>query len=528
MQVAKSIVDIEIHSGSLETFASVKFQSGTDCYRCFTEQSKNFEALCWVACLDKDQRAFRRRVASALHHDHQIKSKPETPKAPVTCRPEVPCLLVDYEFFSERESSRDLLQIFQSFRPRGVERRSYCWHVHLDDEEAVEDAYSSRYSFTYHGRRIRPYMARRDEEEYEEREAQSKVSSGIIREQSLDDIRSLILQKTQHALPMVENFKILEPLTSASLEEQLSQLPVFNKKVLQRLQEMAVAAASTEEEEEEEEEVEVKEIAIEQAPVQEQTDQLAVVIQEGETEKPKRRRTRKSLIEDEPAPLPTEEEPILVRDIKEGCARLVGHFKQPSKTVWYEPIEEQIRSAQLNNGPSKGRASRSDRNAMAELTGKLSSLHIRQKQVVLGRSSIHSYGLFAGEDIEPGEFVIEYVGEVIRHALANIRERRLEEELRAAGSTEMASSYFFRLDLTFVVDATKIGNLARFVNHSCEPNCTAKVVQVEGAPHIVFYARKAIRRGDEITYDYKFAIEDDPGKKIRCLCGSAGCRRYLN
>lgn len=153
---------------------------------------------------------------------------------------------------------------------------------------------------------------------------------------------------------------------------------------------------------------------------------------------------------------------------------------------------------------------------------------LRQKNVILGRSSIHSYGLFSGEDIAAGELVIEYVGEVIRHSLANVRERRLEEQLRAAGSTEMASSYFFRLDLTYVVDATHTGNLARFVNRCCDPNCIAKVVQLEGHQHIVFYARRPIARGDEITYDYKFAIEEDPGKKIRCLCGAAACRKYLN
>ena len=80
-----------------------------------------------------------------------------------------------------------------------------------------------------------------------------------------------------------------------------------------------------------------------------------------------------------------------------------------------------------------------------------------------------------------------------------------------------------------MVDATKCGNLARFINHSCEvrndfddtissetlifqPNCYAKVIKIDGSSKIVIYSKQPIAMGEEITYDYKFPIEDE---KIR-------------
>ncbi|EPB65402.1 hypothetical protein ANCCEY_15535, partial [Ancylostoma ceylanicum] len=54
-----------------------------------------------------------------------------------------------------------------------------------------------------------------------------------------------------------------------------------------------------------------------------------------------------------------------------------------------------------------------------------------------------------------------------------------------------------------------MGNFARFINHSCQPNCYAKVVTVDGDKRIVIYSKTLINKGDEITYDYKFPIEDD-------------------
>jgi len=146
------------------------------------------------------------------------------------------------------------------------------------------------------------------------------------------------------------------------------------------------------------------------------------------------------------------------------------------------------------------------------------TLKFRRKAMRFGKSAIHDWGLFAMEHIGADEMVIEYVGDVIRPVLADDREARYEKQ-------GIGSSYLFRIDLDYVVDATKCGNLARFVNHSCEPNCYAKIIKIDGSSKIVIYSKQPIAIGEEITYDYKFPIEDE---KIRCLCGSKNCRKYLN
>lgn len=79
---------------------------------------------------------------------------------------------------------------------------------------------------------------------------------------------------------------------------------------------------------------------------------------------------------------------------------------------------------------------------------------------MFARSSIHGWGLFAQEPIAADEMVIEYVGQVVRSLIA---ERR-EVHYTALG---IGSSYLFRIDSDHIIDATKSGNYARFMNHSC-------------------------------------------------------------
>jgi hypothetical protein len=156
---------------------------------------------------------------------------------------------------------------------------------------------------------------------------------------------------------------------------------------------------------------------------------------------------------------------------------------------------------------------------------KVSPLQSTQKLVCLRNSSIHSFGLVLMEHADPGDLIIEYVGELVRASVANIREWKYEREYCGDG---IASSYLFRLDDIMVIDASQQGNLARFINHSCDPNCVAKTITLNGSKRIVMYAKKHIRAGEEITYDYKFPTEKDPKKKVKCLCGSSNCRKTLN
>ncbi|XP_064465764.1 histone-lysine N-methyltransferase 2B-like [Ornithodoros turicata] len=133
------------------------------------------------------------------------------------------------------------------------------------------------------------------------------------------------------------------------------------------------------------------------------------------------------------------------------------------------------------------------------------------------RSLIHGRGLYSKRDIDAGEMVIEYAGEVIRSVLTDKRERLYES--RGIGC------YMFRMDEDEVVDATTRGNAARFINHSCDPNCYSKVIAIFGQKHIVIFALRKIYKGEELTYDYKFPKED---VKIPCSCGARRCRKFLN
>ncbi|KAH8514914.1 hypothetical protein H0E87_003677 [Populus deltoides] len=173
-------------------------------------------------------------------------------------------------------------------------------------------------------------------------------------------------------------------------------------------------------------------------------------------------------------------------------------------------------ASQLSNG--KVLSARTNRvklrNLLAAAEGvdllKATQLKARKKRLCFQRSKIHDWGLVALESIEAEDFVIEYVGELIRPQISDIRERLYEK-------MGIGSSYLFRLDDGYVVDATKRGGIARFINHSCEPNCYTKVISVEGQKKIFIYAKRYIAAGEEITYNYKFPLED---KKIPCNCGS--------
>ena len=77
----------------------------------------------------------------------------------------------------------------------------------------------------------------------------------------------------------------------------------------------------------------------------------------------------------------------------------------------------------------------------------------------------------------------------------------------------------------YFTDATMKGNAARFINHSCDPNCYSRIVDILGKKHIIIFAMRKIVRGEELTYDYKFPLEDI---KLPCNCKAKKCRKYMN
>lgn len=152
---------------------------------------------------------------------------------------------------------------------------------------------------------------------------------------------------------------------------------------------------------------------------------------------------------------------------------------------------------------------------------RFNQLKKRKKPVKFDRSAIHNWGLFTLENIPKDDMIIEYVGEKVRQQISEIREQRYLQ-------SGLGSSYLFRIDENWVIDATKKGGIARFINHSCQPNCMAKIITVEGTKRIVIYALRDIEMNEELTYDYKFEREIGAVDRIPCLCGTAACKGFLN
>ncbi|KAJ2904832.1 SET domain-containing protein [Zalerion maritima] len=152
---------------------------------------------------------------------------------------------------------------------------------------------------------------------------------------------------------------------------------------------------------------------------------------------------------------------------------------------------------------------------------RFNQLKKRKKPVKFDRSAIHNWGLFTLENIPKDDMIIEYVGEKVRQQISEIREQRYLK-------SGLGSSYLFRIDDNWVIDATKKGGIARFINHSCQPNCKANIIRVEGTKRIVIYALRDIAMNEELTYDYKFEREIGAVDRIPCLCGTAACKGFLN
>lgn len=134
------------------------------------------------------------------------------------------------------------------------------------------------------------------------------------------------------------------------------------------------------------------------------------------------------------------------------------------------------------------------------------------------RSGIAGRGGFALKRIPKGRRVIEYVGEIISHEEA---ERRYPEDKHKAHYTTL-----FTLDRKRIIDAEFEGNDARFINHSCSPNC----ITVDYDGRIYIETKRTIEEGEELTYDYKFDRSDDPRddkwqeRVYACHCGTPKCR----
>ena len=129
-------------------------------------------------------------------------------------------------------------------------------------------------------------------------------------------------------------------------------------------------------------------------------------------------------------------------------------------------------------------------------------------QVRVGVSHIDGKGVFAAQPIKKGTRILEYTGEKIS--------RQDATERLARGNV-----YIFFFDTCYDIDGNTPKNLARYINHSCDPNCVADII----AGSIWIIALRDIRTGEELSYDYGYELDDYEQRP--CRCGAKHCCGYI-
>ena len=134
------------------------------------------------------------------------------------------------------------------------------------------------------------------------------------------------------------------------------------------------------------------------------------------------------------------------------------------------------------------------------------------------RTGRKGHGLFTKQALKKGQFIIEYIGEVLHEDEYRSRKARYDEEGRR-------HYYFMTLSSSETIDAAERGNAGRFLNHSCDPNCETQKWMVNGELCIGIYALTDIDAGDELTFDYNFERYGD--NPIKCFCGTSRCGGWI-
>ena len=145
-------------------------------------------------------------------------------------------------------------------------------------------------------------------------------------------------------------------------------------------------------------------------------------------------------------------------------------------------------------------------------------LTTRSPWVRAARSAIHGRGVYARTTIPSGTRVIEYTGERITKAEALRREKQRLERQRRGGD---GCVYIFELNKRHDLDGRSQRNVARLINHSCEPNCRAETIR----GRIWIIARRKIAAGEELTFDYGYTFKEWPLHP--CRCGTRTCVGFI-
>ena len=146
------------------------------------------------------------------------------------------------------------------------------------------------------------------------------------------------------------------------------------------------------------------------------------------------------------------------------------------------------------------------------------------------------FGLFANDNISKGDFICEYIGEIISKEEAEKKIYMNHILKKPNYILQIRECYSNNFSLNTFIDSEKYGNCARFINHSCQPNLTYEFVRIEHfIPHCAFYANKDIKKGEELTFCYSSYInnnntlhkENKSFSYKKCECGSSLCCGFI-
>jgi RNA recognition motif-containing protein len=375
-----------------------------------------------------------------------------------------PCFI----FPKNDDKESDIINVFSNFHPSKIYSQQQNWIVEFDDLKSIKSA-SIMNGLIMNGRKLN-----------------LEINFIEKKEKNLSHFKEQIMKKILgNSIRNVQN-TMIDPLILQMIHESIpKKIPVVERKIKEEEvdDDEEDGDDEMEEEEEEEEEEEMDEMEIEEEEVikkvykkkvdYEEDDLDDDVIyandindtteEEEEEEEDEEKETNITLNTS------VEKSENISFEKKTGCSRSEGlslvDIRNMKKVNKFRPILPNILLE--SQDPSKSRKSRKapissfpELDTNSELL-KFNQLRARHKTLKFAKSGIHDWGLFALELIQDGEMIIEYVGVIIRQKVADIIEKKYEK-------MGIGSSYLFRLDEDFIIDATKKGNLARFINHSCD------------------------------------------------------------
>ena len=141
----------------------------------------------------------------------------------------------------------------------------------------------------------------------------------------------------------------------------------------------------------------------------------------------------------------------------------------------------------------------------------------KKRAYTVRNSAIHGRGVFAARKLRKGKTVIEYKGDLTTWDIASLRPD--------SDPDNPYHTFIFELSDNRVIDAGVKGNAARWINHSCDPNC---LTSEDDDGRVFIEALRKIRSGEELTYDYRLSYDGRVTRKVRaafeCRCGAEQCR----